>query len=55
VAENEAHYCEANKAAALIMRPHLLHASSKSTVPGNRRVLHFEFSNWRLPDGVVWD
>jgi len=55
VAKNEAHYCEANKAAALIMRPHLLHASSKSTAPGNRRVLHFEFSSWRLPDGVVWD
>lgn len=55
VAVNEAHYCEANKAAALIMRPHLLHASSKSTVSGNRRVLHFEFSNWRLPDGVVWN
>lgn len=47
-------YCEASKYSALIMRPHLLHASSKSETPGNRRILHLEFSNWLLPDGVVW-
>jgi len=46
--------CEAKKCAALIMRPHLLHASSKSSEPSNRRVLHFEFSNWQLPNGVCW-
>jgi ectoine hydroxylase-related dioxygenase (phytanoyl-CoA dioxygenase family) len=55
VAKNEAHYCEANKGAALIMRPHLLHASSKSIIPGKRRVLHFEFSHWQLPDDIYWD
>jgi ectoine hydroxylase-related dioxygenase (phytanoyl-CoA dioxygenase family) len=55
VAANEVHYCEANQGAALIMRPHLLHASSKSIIPGNRRILHFEFSNWPLPDGIFWE
>ncbi|WP_238582336.1 phytanoyl-CoA dioxygenase family protein [Cellvibrio sp. OA-2007] len=54
VASEKAHYCEAEKCAALIMRPHLLHASSKSSEPSNRRVLHFEFSNWKLPSAVCW-
>ncbi|MFZ6800453.1 phytanoyl-CoA dioxygenase family protein [Undibacterium sp. Di24W] len=55
VAANEALYCEANQGAALVMRPHLLHASNKSIIPGNRRVLHFEFSNWPLPEGIFWE
>lgn len=54
VTEDRIHYCEAKRGAALIMRPHLLHASSKSTIPGNRRVLHLEFSDWQLPDGIYW-
>jgi hypothetical protein len=55
VEAKEVHYCEANQGAALIMRPHLLHSSSKSTITSNRRVLHVEFSNWQLPSGVCWD
>ena len=47
-------YCEASAGDALIMRPHLLHASSKSTEPSQRRVLHLEFSDWVLPVGVGW-
>lgn len=39
-------YCEAIAGDALIMRPHLLHASSKSIEPSQRRVLHLEFSDW---------
>lgn len=55
ILKNEApNFCEANQCTALIMRPHLLHASSKSSVPIERRVLHFEFSHWQLPDGVDW-
>lgn len=54
VASEKVHFCEAEKGAALIMRPHLLHASSKSSEPTNRRVLHFEFSNWQLPSEVCW-
>lgn len=39
---------------AIAMRPHLLHASSKATHPTRRRVLHLEYSDYRLPDGVFW-
>ncbi len=54
VASENVYFCEAEQCAALIMRPHLLHASSKSSEPSNRRVLHFEFSNWQLPSAVCW-
>jgi ectoine hydroxylase-related dioxygenase (phytanoyl-CoA dioxygenase family) len=33
---------------ALIMRPLLLHASSKGTAPSHRRILHLEFSNYNF-------
>ncbi|MFZ6819184.1 phytanoyl-CoA dioxygenase family protein [Undibacterium sp. Ji22W] len=55
VAQSTPHFCETKRDAALIMRPHLLHASSKSKLPDSRRVLHFEFSTWRLPDGIHWN
>jgi hypothetical protein len=38
---------------ALVMRPLLLHASSK-LVSGNRRVLHFLYGPSDLPDGAEW-
>jgi hypothetical protein len=47
-------YCEAEQGAALVMRPLLIHASSKCAFPSQRRVLHLEFSDWRLPDGIDW-
>jgi len=39
---------------ALLMRPLLLHASSKATVPAQRRVLHFSFGPRVLPSGLSW-
>jgi hypothetical protein len=39
---------------ALVMRPLLLHASSKATEPMPRRVLHFVFGPRRLPFGLEW-
>jgi hypothetical protein len=38
----------------LAMRPLLLHASSKATVPSLRRVLHFVFGPPSLPLGLAW-
>lgn len=38
----------------LLMRPLLLHASSKATAPSHRRVLHVEFASEQLPDGLEW-
>jgi len=39
---------------ALIMRPLLLHASSRAKDPGHRRIVHLEFANCELPGGVQW-
>ena len=41
------------KGGALVMRPLLLHASSKLTT-GTRRVLHFLYGPAQLPDGAEW-
>ncbi|MEX1165572.1 MAG: phytanoyl-CoA dioxygenase family protein [Hydrogenophaga sp.] len=46
--------CSAREGDAWLMRPLVLHASSKRTTPGRRRVLHFLFGPATLPDGVEW-
>jgi hypothetical protein len=38
----------------LVMRPLILHASSKATSPAPRRVLHFVFGPPTLPSGLTW-
>jgi len=43
-----------SRGGVLIMRPLLLHASSKATEPRLRRVLHFVFGPRRLPLGLEW-
>ncbi len=39
---------------ALLMRPLLVHASSKMLATKRRRVLHLEFAADELPDGLQW-
>jgi ectoine hydroxylase-related dioxygenase (phytanoyl-CoA dioxygenase family) len=39
---------------ALLMRPMILHASSKASQPKPRRVLHFVFGPAHLPLGLAW-
>jgi ectoine hydroxylase-related dioxygenase (phytanoyl-CoA dioxygenase family) len=51
--ENEV-ICEVQKGGIMLMQPLLLHASHKSTAAANRRVLHIEFCNTRLPDSIHW-
>ena len=49
--------CLARKGAVLAFSPLLLHASSPATVPGHRRVLHYEFAGAgirTLPGDVAW-
>jgi hypothetical protein len=46
--------CVAEQGSALLMRPLLLHASSKSRGTGKRRVLHFLFGPRELPYGLRW-
>jgi Phytanoyl-CoA dioxygenase (PhyH) len=47
--------CAVKQGGALVMRPLLLHASSKATSPNRRRVLHFLFGSASLPLGLQWD
>lgn len=46
--------CALPRGGAMLMRPLLLHASSKAQVPNHRRVIHFEFAAQNLPGGLQW-
>jgi hypothetical protein len=46
--------CPAAAGDALLMRPLLLHASSRAAVPTRRRVLHIEYADASLPPGLDW-
>jgi ectoine hydroxylase-related dioxygenase (phytanoyl-CoA dioxygenase family) len=46
--------CFVPQGGALLMRPLLLHASSASKLPKNRRVIHLEFTTEELPGGLQW-
>ena len=47
-------YCETPVGSALVMRPHIVHASEKALTQAPRRVLHFEYAGYVLPDGIKW-
>jgi hypothetical protein len=53
-AERAEHLCAADAGDALLMRPLLLHASSRSDSPRHRRVLHLEFAAFDLPENLRW-
>ena len=38
----------------MLMKPLILHASNKSTSNRHRRVIHLEFSDMELPQGLAW-
>jgi ectoine hydroxylase-related dioxygenase (phytanoyl-CoA dioxygenase family) len=46
--------CEVRAGGVLIMRPLLLHASSPSTDPKHRRVVHLDFASVQLPSPMRW-
>jgi ectoine hydroxylase-related dioxygenase (phytanoyl-CoA dioxygenase family) len=46
--------CSVSKGGIMIMRPLLVHSSSKSTSARHRRVIHLEFSSKQLPNGLKW-
>lgn len=46
--------CAVPAGGALLMRPLLLHASSRSTSTRHRRVLHIEYAGFGLPAGLEW-
>jgi len=46
--------CDVEMCGIHIMKPLLLHASSKATSQKHRRVLHLEFNTVELPIGLEW-
>jgi len=46
--------CNVPQGGIMIMRPLLLHASSRTTNNQKRRVIHIEFSNQTLPAPLAW-
>jgi hypothetical protein len=46
--------CALSAGDALLMRPLLLHASSRSSCARHRRVLHIEYAGFSLPEGLNW-
>ena len=46
--------CEAKAGDVLLMRPLLLHASSRSTSTRRRRIVHIEFAGFPLPKPLEW-
>lgn len=53
-ARGDEHVCVASTGDALLMRPLLLHASSRSIVPDHRRILHLEYAGFELPPVLEW-
>lgn len=46
--------CESPAGGVFTMCPTILHASSRALQPANRRVIHIEYANATLPDGLQW-
>jgi Phytanoyl-CoA dioxygenase (PhyH) len=46
--------CTVSTGDALLMRPLLLHASSRSTSTRHRRVVHIEYAGFALPEALSW-
>ncbi|WP_293742547.1 phytanoyl-CoA dioxygenase family protein [uncultured Pedobacter sp.] len=51
--ENEVS-CKVNRGSLMIMKPLLLHSSSRTSNHKKRRVIHLEFSNQHLPKELHW-
>jgi len=47
-------YCEVKAGDVVLMRPHILHTSSKCVMPKHRRIVHIEYSSYALPKGLLW-
>jgi ectoine hydroxylase-related dioxygenase (phytanoyl-CoA dioxygenase family) len=46
--------CEVPRGGAMIMKPLLLHSSGRTLNNKRRRVIHIEFSRYKLPEGLQW-
>lgn len=48
------HTCSVKAGGIMFMRPLLMHASNRTTNNKPRKVIHIEFSNSELPEGLEW-
>ncbi|MGB0423065.1 MAG: phytanoyl-CoA dioxygenase family protein [Flavobacteriales bacterium] len=46
--------CTVERGGVMLMKPLILHASSRSTGKRNRRVIHLELCNKELPEELKW-
>jgi len=46
--------CEVKKGGILIMKPLTLHSSKRTENQKNRRIIHIEFTDRELPEGLNW-
>lgn len=46
--------CNVEKGGIMIMKPLILHGSNRTTDGRRRRVIHIEFSDMELPEGLKW-
>lgn len=46
--------CVVAEGDAVVMRPLVVHSSSKSTTTAHRRVVHLEYAAYELPAGLAW-
>lgn len=46
--------CNVKSGSVMLMKPLIFHASSKSSGNSNRRVIHLEFCDMQLPQGLNW-
>lgn len=47
-------FCNVEQGGIMLMKPLLLHGSNRTTNQKRRRVIHIEFSNTVLPEGINW-
>ena len=54
ITQEKAVICEVKRGGVLIMKPHLFHASKRTTNNSNRRVIHLEFASKALPPPLTY-
>lgn len=52
--KNQEVICEVRKGGILLMKPLILHFSKRTENNFNRRVIHLEFCDMELPEGLCW-
>lgn len=53
-AQESEYCCRVKKGGLMLMKPLLMHASQRSSSERRRRVIHIEFSDMELPEGLQW-